>query len=297
MDVVGKLRETSVAPPGPGRFRPVQGLAWLVACLLLGMAAAASAQAVQRTFAPLGLFPLLAGVVLGGLLVVLMRAGHVGHRPTLVAGAALAVGVTVVGQHFLSYREAVRAATAGRAPWVAALFPEHAPPQSFAQYLREEARHGRPVGRLIASGPWVWLTWGLDALLLAIPAMLLVVVSARLPYCDRCGTWYRTIRAARLESPSAMELAALVGLPCPATPYRLRVRMIDCAGGCGPAGLACAWSDLPPGTPQASTPGYLWLDRAARAQIQAILDRLAEEVSPPPADPKAQDSLLRRDRE
>ncbi len=296
MDAVGKLSESGMAPPGAGRFRPVQGLAWLMACLLLGAAAAASALAVQRIFAPVGLFPLLAGVVLGGLLVVLMRAGHIGHRPTLVAGGVLAVAVTVVGQHFLSYRQAVRAATAGQAPWVAVLFPEHAPPQSFAEFLREEARHGRPVGRLTASGPWAWFTWGLDAVLLAVPAIVLVVVSARLPYCDRCGTWFRTIRAARLEPGQAAELAAVLGLACPPGPHRLRVRMIDCTGGCGPAGLACAWSDLAPDSPQAGTPGYVWLDRPARARVQAILDRPAEEEPPPSPDPLAPDGLLRRDR-
>lgn len=296
MDAVAKPLETGVAPPPSGRFRPVQGLAWLVGCLLLGVAAAASAVAVQRIFAPVGLFPILAGVVLGGVLVVLMRAGHVGHRPTLVGGAALAVAVTVVGQHFLSYRQAVRAATAGQAAWIVALFPEHAPPKTFAEFLRQEARRGRPVGRLTASGLWAWFTWGLDALLLAIPAVVLVVVSARLPYCDRCGTWFRTIRAVRLEPRRAAALVALVGLASPQGPYRLRVRMIDCTGGCGPAGLACAWSDVPPDTPQASTPGYLWLDRAGRARVQAILDRPDEEVTLPCGQPEAQDFLSPGDR-
>jgi len=284
--------EATVAPPGAGRFRPVQALGWGMACLLLGIAAAASALAVQRIFAPLGLFPLLAGVVLGGLLVVLMRAGHVGHRPTLVVGAALAVVATVVGQHFLSYRQAVRAANAGRGPWVAALFPEHVPPQSFAQFLREEARHGRPVGPLTASGLWAWFTWALDALLLATPAMVLVVVSARLPYCDRCGSWYRTVRAVRLEPRRAAELASLVGLARPRGPHRLRVRMIDCPGGCGPVGLACAWSDAP----QAGTPDHLWLDRAGWAPIQALLDRPADDAPWPAAEPGGKDCLSPRDR-
>lgn len=263
-----------------------------MACLLVGAAAAASALAVQRIFAPVGLFPLLAGVVLGGILVILMRAGHVGHRPTLVAGAALAVVVTVVGQHFLSYRQAVQAMGAGRTPWVAALFPEHAPPESFAQFLRDEARHGRPVGRLTASGFWAWFSWGADALLLAIPAMVLVIVSARLPYCDRCGTWYRTIRAARLESKRAAELAALLGLSPPPGEQRLRVRMIDCMGGCGPTGLACAWPD----SPQATIAGYLWLDRACRARIEAVLDRLAADDPEPPPDSPGENALSPRDR-
>lgn len=279
-------------PPAAGRFRPARALGWLGACLLLGIAAAASALAVQRIFAPVGLFPLLAGVVLGGLLVVLMRAGHVGHRPTLVVGAALAVLVTVVGQHFLSYRQAVQAASGGRAPWVAALFPEHAPPPSFAEFLRDEARHGRPVGPLTASGPWAWLTWAVDALLLAIPAIVLVVVSAKLPYCDGCGNWYRTIRAARLDSRRAAKLAALVGLACPPGQNRLRVRMVDCPYACGPAGLACAWSD----TPQASTPGYLWLDRARWVQVQAILDQPADDAPLPSPQTAGEDSLSQPDR-
>ena len=92
--------------PGPGRFSGLQAGLWLTAAPAVGAIAAWGAMVGQFYWAPLLLFPVVVGVGLGALLVGLLRVAQIGHRPTIFAGAILAAAVAVVGQHYLSLRDA-----------------------------------------------------------------------------------------------------------------------------------------------------------------------------------------------
>ncbi|MCR4414034.1 MAG: hypothetical protein NUV77_16585, partial [Thermoguttaceae bacterium] len=199
-----------------------------------------------------------------------------GHRPTLALGAVFAALVTVVGQHYLSYHEARRQAEASAASRVAAaLFPERAPPESFLQFMGREACDGRRLGGFRATGVLAWLTWGLDAAFVLLPATVLVVAAARLPYCNRCGTWYRTVCGRRIGRGTATALGEVLGIRCPGDIEKVRFRLIECHGGCGPAGAAMSWTDPIGG----QSSGYLWLDPDQQRRIREILDQA------PPTDP------------
>ena len=100
-----KLTEQS--PPSGGGVRWMRdSLIWLPSCLFLGLLIARAAVDAQFYFAPLLVFPLLIGVLLGALLVLLMRMAQIGHRPTIIGGTLLAAGMAVLGIHFFTYLDA-----------------------------------------------------------------------------------------------------------------------------------------------------------------------------------------------
>jgi hypothetical protein len=240
--------------------------AWLIASVLLGALTAWLAVEVQRLFAPWLLFPLLVGVGLGAMLVGVMRAAHIAHRPTLVTGALLAAAVAVVGQHYAYYRAAQRVeAERQRSLGLAATaFPEVqarvAPPRNVLDFLRREAIRGRPLPLgYVARGDWAWLTWSLEGLLVLAATLAMVIPAMRMPYCRRCGTWYRTIRGGRLRPAAIEPLAALTGTTIAAGTARARYRAAHCQGGCGPTRFLLSWEEPDGRTYMA----VAWLDAVA----------------------------------
>ena len=261
----------SPAAPGAGRFRVWQCLSWLVTAAGIGAAAAWMAFIAQRYYAPWILFPLLVGVVLGGFLVLAMRILNAGHRPTVVTGTLAAVLLAVVGQHYISFWTQRRAADETPQQQMAQLlFPEKRPASDFGEFIVREAARGRHIGGIVLPAPWAWASWGLDALLVLIPAMLLSVTAARLPYCNRCRSYYRTIRSRRIDLATARRLADLVDVPnLAAAEFRApRCRLIACREGCGPTGLVLFWSDAAGGL----SSGYIWLDAPQRNRVLEALD-------------------------
>src|SRR4030042_5453002 len=93
--------------PGPdrGAFSWDRLLVWVPSCAVLGLLIAWAAVVAAGYFAPLVVFPLVVGVVLGGAIVLAMRVFRVGHRPTLWLGALLAGALVIVGQHYFSFRK------------------------------------------------------------------------------------------------------------------------------------------------------------------------------------------------
>lgn len=267
------MEETAVRterplPPPPGVFRLWQLTGWLLITTVLGGLSAWAALATERFFAQFLLFPLIVGVVLGGLLVAVMRLSRVGHRPTLLLGAALAVGLNVAGQHYLAYRQAIGQPDDN--PAARALFPERAPPATFWEFMIEEAGQGRIVGEHRIRGAGAWCTWALDALLIAAPALILVALSARLPYCNRCRSWYHLVRGRRTDAATATALAERLGLKTGEI-HQAKYRIIGCDGGCGPTGVALFWEDRE----GVFSSGTVWLDAEQHAAVLAILDRPA----------------------
>jgi len=271
-----------IAPPDGGVEFTWRRLAlWLPACVMLGLLVGWAAMAVQTDlgFAPLLLFPLLTGLVLGATGVGLMRVLGVGNRRTILLGIVLASGVAVAAEHYIGYRTARRAIreddpkiqTAkaafgdqlkGRIPVV---------PEGLIDFLDQQAAVGRPLlGEYVARGVAAWLTWAADGLLMLATALVLAICAMRQPYCRRCGSWYRTTRSGPITARAARQLAQLGAVSIPDEAQSARFRLLACGRGCSPTGLELCWDDphRGPSSEQA------WLDHGGRVQATRILDEL-----------------------
>ena len=274
--------------PHPGRFRSWQLLCWLPVAAVAGVVIGWVAVVAQRYYAPLVVFPIMTGVFLGGVLVLWMRVCRVGHRPTLAAGALLAILLAVAGEHYIAFRQAQNRLR--REPEKMAMLrlieqarkeageetPESVPlpPTDFPGYACWLANHqGLKLGSAWLRGSAVWLLWALDAILLGISGLALVAATARLPYCNHCQRWYYTIRSGRTTPSTGGELAALAGLELPAEIRSARYRLISCQGGCGPTGLVLFWQQ-PDGD---FSSGYVWLDASGHREVLSALDQKTEE--------------------
>lgn len=278
--------QSGAAPPSSATFLWSRLAVWLPACVFLGVVVAWASVVAQEYSAPLVLFPLLVGVGLGALAVAVMRLAQVGHRPTVFLGLGLAVIVTVVGQHYLGYRLQVEETRRSAEKYLraSALFPEvreeesPVPPSEFGKFMRWQAARGRPlgIGGYVARGGVAWLTWALDAGLLAAAAFAMVLPAVRQPYCNGCRSWYRTTRSGRLSGSRGVELGQLAGVEIPEQPAWVRFRLIHCASGCGPTGLRLFWESANGDAADAA----IWLTPELRNQITGFLDRLLEENGP-----------------
>jgi hypothetical protein len=263
------------AEPAPARFNLFKLAAYLPISLLVGALIGGAAAHVQTYFAPLVLFPLLVGAVLGGLLVIVMRVTNTGHRGTVVVVTLLAVATATAAAHYACYVFQGRAEPDKRVAMVKAAFGEDtSAPANFADYLQREAKRGRTIfGDLHAKDAWVWVTWAADGLLLGAAALAVVILALRLPYCDHCRTWYRVTRIGRLKPATGALVGAAAAIAMPEKVHSLRYRLLNCLGGCGPTGLDLMWRD-DDGQPAANTQ---WLAPEARDRIVQILDHRADE--------------------
>ncbi len=256
---------------------------WLPAACIAGIAAGGLAVVAGQLFQPLAIFPLLVGALLGGLLVLLARLFHVGHRGTLIAGALGAAAACVLAQHALTYAQAWRryerarleaqgtAQALARAPAALAEAVQDrlpSPPGSFDTYMVRQARRGRPIGPWVARGWAAWLSWAADGMLVLVAACAATLLGVRSPFCDRCGTWYRTVRRGGLEAETIGALGDLVGRPVAGDVRTAGYRMRSCPGGCGPTLLELFWEDAR----GASSTHRAWLDVEGRNRATALLD-------------------------
>ena len=116
-----------------------------------------------------------------------------------------------------------------------------------------------PFG-FLARGWAAWLSWAIDAALVVAAAVVVTLPALRVPYCNRCGSWFRTIRSGRIDAPAAQQLAAAVGVEEIEYARSHRYRLSTCLGGCGPTQLELSWE----GRGGAVDLVRLWLDTAAR---------------------------------
>jgi hypothetical protein len=264
------------APPTRGRFT-WPGLAiWLPAAIVLGAASAWLATEVQHHFAPLLLFPMLVGIGLGAMLVGLMRVAQIGHRPTLLSGAVLATLVAVAGQHYASYREARQRDQQDIAAIEKAreAFPEEfkdglpGPTIGFGQYMCRQAAQGRPLfGHHVAVGWAAWATWTVDGLLVLAAALMTALPAVRLPYCDRCRSWYRTTLSRRIAPATARQVADMAEATIGNRLKWARCRLSNCSGGCGPTRFELSWEEPSRRTFVVEA----WLDAARRDAVLRTL--------------------------
>jgi hypothetical protein len=269
---------SAVEIPRSGRFVASQALIWCVAAALAGAAvarAAVWAEHVNKLRAPLLIFPIVVGCGLGLLLAAVMRLANIGHRPTLLVGAVLAAIVAATGQHYVYYREYLDARAAflaeKRDDAALAQFQAMAPlaTPGFVEYLRAQARLGRTVTTDYSlRGAAAWASWALDGLLLMAAAVAVVYAFSRSPYCQACHSWYRPVRAGRVDSDTALRLVEAAAIRIDHPIVAARYRLSHCASGCGPARLQLACDDG-----RGSTHGCeAWLPAAGREGVTKVLD-------------------------
>ncbi len=244
-----ELPVSANAPPR-AQFRFWHLARWLPLCLVHGTAVAWLAFGLQKHFAPLGLFPILVGLVLGVTLAGLMRLVQVANTRTILLGAVVAWAMTVFGQHYFSFQEqretAIREAAQFRLaaqahPDVVRGTPPK-PASGVFEYLRWQALRGRPIaGERVARGPAAWASWAFDGCLTLVAALLVIWPASRRSYCNQCGTWFSTIRRGRLAAASAKALVAAVGVEASEDIGDGTYRFVHCQGGCGVAGFEICW--------------------------------------------------------
>ena len=265
----------SPAPSMEGRFSGNGLLLTLLIAPLFGLVWAWAADVAQFYFAPIILFPLLIGVFAGLSVVGLVRFAQIGHRPTIVLGAVLTAVVAAAGQHGFGYLNAyVWAEPLGRAcPMIdrdlSSVLSEIRP--SFGEYMDAQANRGRPLpGGVTARGGVAWLTWAIDAILVIAGAVVVLIPAVRVPYCNRCGTWYRTVRGGKIDLETAQKLANQIGVEPIGHPRSARYRLSACHGGCGPTRCELSWEESIGSVDSVQ----IWLDAAGRSHVVAILDGL-----------------------
>lgn len=240
---------------------------WFLGSLLLAAGLGWLASEVSGAWSPLVLFSLLLGGVLGGMLVVLMRNVQVHHAGVVYPLAILAVALVVVSQHWFAYREAVRAVDEDIRLLQKARFqlPNQFQgqiptlPTDLLTFLCEEAGRPRTIstfffGEIKLQGTKTWAFWGIDALLVLLPTLLLLVNGRRArAWCPTCRSWYHVIRKGRLDIATAEALLASLKRAGPIQPEneqpdsakaaedknkRFATYLIsDCDGRCGKAEL------------------------------------------------------------
>ncbi|MCC6125817.1 MAG: hypothetical protein IT426_12695 [Pirellulales bacterium] len=270
--------EPSAAGPNGGGPFGLRGVAvWLPGCLLLSSLAAWAAEDAQFYFAPFLIFPLLVGIGLGAVLVLLMRVGQVGHRPTILLGTLLAALVAVVGQHYFGFLDAQKLERRETAaiekakaalPELAARLPP-APAENFCRFMRQQAGRGRSVFNLLeVRGGGAWALWTVEGLLTLAAALGVVIPAMRLPFCKRCRSWYRAARSARFPAAVIRDIAKVLDVETAERIRSGRCRLLNCASGCGPTGCELSWEDLDGNTFFAR----VWLDPAARNAVAQVFD-------------------------
>jgi hypothetical protein len=283
MDTERQNHSQTQKPP-PAKFDPLRFAFWLPWCFAHGAAVAWIAAHVEQFAAPVLLFSLLVGVVLGATLIGLTRLAHVGHRWTILSGAVLAVSVAVVGQHYINYRiarrqlrdqaERYRLARSAFGDMVLGEMP--APPAGFVDFFRWRAARGFEFLGCDAKGAVAWLIWAADGLLVLAAALAVVVPALKKPYCSRCKSWFNTTRRGPLDADSARQLATLVGAEPPKIEEDTLAgyRLFTCAGGCGPTGFELRYDQS--GRRRSSL--VAWLDAEQRNRLVAALDQRIADV-------------------
>jgi hypothetical protein len=275
MDCSEKAIPLATPPANQGRFTWFGLILAAVAAGGFGVVWAYAAEVAQAYFAPWILFPILLGVFAGMSIVGWVRFARIGHRPTILMAAALTAVVAAVGQHgfgyLAAYDETRRSIQTDEKNGqdMSALVDQMRP--GFGKYMQAEASRGRPLLAGYTAQGWVaWLSWAVDGLLMAAAAVVVVLPALRAPYCNRCGSWYRTIRSGKIDRPTALCLAERIGVEEVEHLHSPRYRLSACLGGCGPTRCELSWEDAQ-GTVDLV---QVWLDPAGRNHVATILDGL-----------------------
>jgi len=261
-------------PAAPFAFGPFVRL--LAASLAgAGIVGAAAAWA-EQAFAPLGVFPIVLGLAWGALVAGFAYLCHTAHRPSVWLVLVVSVCLLVGTQHYTSYRLFRSGAEARqvRLPPAASLVPEFAAraaadvPQSMLAYLRLEAARGRDVLGHMLHGSAVWASWAIDAALVVVAACVAIVCSKSVPYCPKCRSWYRVVRAGTLDTSVLAGHESEFGLPVLLQQTPVEFQLGHCAAGCGLAELELSWRQE-----RKRARAKSWLSPDERNRLTALIDR------------------------
>lgn len=261
-------------------------IGWGAASLSVGIALGWIGSQAAAVLAPLFIFSLLFGLVLGAILVVLMRVCQVHSVGIVYPVAILAVVLMVASQHWFAYREVVQTIheEIRSLQKAANQFPDKfqgqisAPPQSLIAFMSDEASRPRHIstwfGKVTLQGSRAWTFWGLDALMVLLPTFFLLWRGRARPWCATCCSWYRTTRTGRLDRATGESLLAMLtdeesnqDTPggCNQDDKYASFVMRDCDGRCGETELRILFTST-------STIETYRLDRAKRQAVESILD-------------------------
>jgi hypothetical protein len=118
-----------------------------------------------------------------------------------------------------------------------------------------------------------WAAWLVDGLLTLVAAVIVVAPALRVPYCDRCGSWYRTMRNGRIDERTARRLAETCSVEEVEHLHSPRYRLSRCQGGCGPTRCELSWAASGASVDLVQ----VWLDDRQWERVVAILDELERE--------------------
>ncbi len=179
-------------------------------------------------------FPLLAGAIAGGLLVLGVRSGKV-RSPLIAALIGLLTGVLIFGvYHFATYYVTFRGAVRdvyvqdiGEAPSEAELdkyintgLQRNTDDTGFSGYLKFAAQQGLTISKSTSSSDidlkdeWVFVYWGAEILLAGIIAAVLASGEAKQPFDEDTNAWYgapTTLALATLKARKALDKALKEG--------------------------------------------------------------------------------------
>lgn len=167
------------------RWEPFAAAA--AATVVVGLVGGVSAAYLQSTFAPIGVFPIAVGVVVGAATAVQLRLLSRPRRTTItLLGLASAV-ICAATLHYATYRIALidTAAARQRSAQVEAVLKMEgkSTPESmtFVEFLEHSRDEGRPLRESIVRGPWLVAWWCADATLLSIAAVVTVLALSPRP--------------------------------------------------------------------------------------------------------------------
>lgn len=238
-----------------GRFTWTGLAAMIVSAPLVGLTFARVGEVVQSYLAPSFLAPILMGVFVGLTIVAITRFGRFGHRPTIFSATVAAAVVAAVGYETVGGTGAAGATGSASVCLDATRAKPVAP---------NEPTYWFPLGRPLQIDP-------VFALLVTVASVAVVVPAVRVPYCDRCGNWFRTIRNGKIDLPTSRRLAELLGVERPDRARSPRYRLSACRGDCGPTRCELSWERSGGGVDLAR----VWLDGKQRSEVVSILDELS----------------------
>lgn len=217
-----------------GRFSWIGLAVMIVAVGVIGLGWARIGAVVQSHFPPSLIVPAVLGVFVGLTFVALARFARLGHRPTILA-ATFAAAIIAVAESGCQ---------------VCKMF-------SLLNWTVSIPETG------IAFDPVI-------ALLVAALATAVALPAVSVPYCDRCGRWFRTSRNGKVEEAVLRRLADLLDVVCPERIRSPRYRFSACRCDSGMTRLELSWERTGGGVELAS----VWLDADKYREVLAIFDGL-----------------------
>lgn len=254
-------------------WRSGPALLWLVAALGFAAAWGIGSALLSRLSAPLGLFPLVVGGVLGLVLALLLRATRQGHRRWALGGTVAAAVVAVTAWHATAFRLQQRAASRAQVELqqAAQAFPElggrqvRPPPASLLEFLQQAADEGRQVFAWRLRGAAAYASWTVDGLLLLAAALYCVRRQTAQPWCAACEDWLRTTRSGRAPATVWREVRDLWSPPLElGASDGLSYAVASCRGGCS-AWRATVWD-------ASGQARQAWLEADGRARLFKALE-------------------------